>query len=234
MPRSHPAIETPADTPDVGTPATDATLVADRLLDAATRVLADEGAKAVSARRLAREIGTSTMAVYTHFGSMDDVFTRLWRRGFARFGAALHEPSLTDDPVADWLAQGWAYRRFALDNPHLYPLMFSEGLRAIHHGDPADAAAAYSTFEALLTRIQRCADAGRWAVDDVLSAGETVWATTHGFCSLEVTGYFGLTGRDPKAAFTGGCRRLALGFGDDPIQLERSLARARRRVTRTP
>jgi len=207
-------------------------LVADRLLDAATRVLSEEGAKAVTARRLEREIGTSTMAVYTHFGSMDDVFTQLWRRGFTRFGEALRGPRTTDDPVADWAAQGWAYRRFALANPHLYPLMFSQGLLAVRDGDTDDAAAAYATFEALLVRIQRCTDAGRWHVDDVFSAGETVWASTHGFCSIEVSGYFEGTGRDPIRVFTECCRRLALGFGDDPDELERSLARGRRRTPR--
>ncbi|HEU4841752.1 MAG TPA: helix-turn-helix domain-containing protein, partial [Ilumatobacteraceae bacterium] len=63
--------------------------VADRLLEAAARVLAEEGRDAVTARRLATEVGASTMAVYTHFGSMDELLLGLWREGFRRFGAAL-------------------------------------------------------------------------------------------------------------------------------------------------
>ena len=135
--------------------------VADRLLEAAARVLAEEGRDAVTARRLASEIGTSTMAVYTHFGSMDELLLHLWREGFARFGAALDGPPTTADPVADWVAQGWAYRRFALDNPHLYRVMFGDGLSGFHGNDPADEAAALATFQSLLTRLQRAADAGR-------------------------------------------------------------------------
>ena len=90
-------------------------------------MLADEGRPAVTARRLATEAGTSTMAVYTHFGSMEELFVQMCQEGFARFGVALETPGMTDDPVADWVTQGWAYRRFALDNPHLYRVMFGDG-----------------------------------------------------------------------------------------------------------
>ena len=57
------------------------------LIEAAARVLAEEGRPAVTARRLAAEVGASTMAVYTHFGSMDELLVRMCRDGFARFGA---------------------------------------------------------------------------------------------------------------------------------------------------
>ena len=41
-----------------------------RLVEVAADLLGEEGPAALSARRLAREAGTSTMAVYTHFGGM--------------------------------------------------------------------------------------------------------------------------------------------------------------------
>ena len=45
------------------------------------------------------------------------------REGLRQFDAALSlEP--TDDPVADLLAIGAAYRRYAIDKPHMYRLMF--------------------------------------------------------------------------------------------------------------
>ena len=42
----------------------------ERIINTAAQLLATEGA--VSARRLARELGTSTIVVYTHFGGMDE------------------------------------------------------------------------------------------------------------------------------------------------------------------
>jgi AcrR family transcriptional regulator len=209
--------------------------VADRLLAAAARLLAEEGRDAVTARRLASEIGTSTMAVYTHFGSMDDLLLHLWRDGFARFGAALDGPPTTADPVADWVAQGWAYRRFALDNPHLYQVMFGADLAAFHGNDPADEAAARATFQSLLSRLQRAADAGRLVVDDPELAGQVVWSLVHGHMTIELTGYFESTGRDPAEVYAECLLRIAVAYGADRQALVRSLEAAaprRRTVSR--
>jgi AcrR family transcriptional regulator len=197
--------------------------VADRLLEAAARVLSEEGRDAVTARRLAREVGASTMAVYTHFGSMDDLLIALWRAGFERFGAALDSPATTDDPVADWVAQGWAYRRFARDNRHLYRVMFGDGLSGFHGNDPADLAAARATFESLLSRLQRAADAGRLAIADLELAGQVVWSMVHGHMTIELTGHFEAAGRDPAVVYAECLRRMGLAFGDAPEALERSL-----------
>ena len=59
----------------------------ERIISTAARLLAVEGA--VSARLLARELGTSTMVVYTHFGGMDELTRQVMRRGFDGFGAEL-------------------------------------------------------------------------------------------------------------------------------------------------
>jgi AcrR family transcriptional regulator len=199
--------------------------VAARLIDAAARVLAEEGHAAVTARRLASEIGASTMAVYTHFGSMEDVLVHVWREGFARFGAALDGPATTDDPVADWLAQGWAYRRFALENRHLYRVMFG-GVVRVRFDDPADQAAAAATFTSLLARLQRAVDAGRLAIADVALAGQVVWSTVHGQVMIELDGYGVPLGHDAVTVYGECMRRLALGFGDDPAAFERSFTAA--------
>jgi AcrR family transcriptional regulator len=200
--------------------------VADRLLEAAARVLSEEGRDAVTARRLATEIGASTMAVYTHFGSMDELLVRLWREGFARFGAALDGPPTTTDPVADWAAQGWAYRRFALDNRHLYRVMFGDGLSGFHRQDPADEAAARATFESLLSRLQRAADARRLVIEDLGLAGQVVWSMVHGHMTIELTGYFEATGSDPAVVYAECLRRMGRAFDADPVDLDRSLAAA--------
>jgi AcrR family transcriptional regulator len=200
--------------------------VAARLIDAAARVLSEEGRDAVTARRLASEVGASTMAVYTHFGSMDELLLGLWREGFARFGAALDGPPETSDAVADWVAQGWAYRRFALENRHLYRVMFGDGLSGFHGNDPADEAAAMATFQSLLARLQRAADAGGLVIDDLALAGQVVWSMVHGHMTIELTGYFEAGGRDARVVYAESLRRLGLAFGDDPVALDASLAAA--------
>ena len=205
---------------------------AHRLLEVAARILAEEGESAVTARRLGAEVGASTMAVYTHFGGMDELLLQVWRDGFVRFGAALAEPPFSDDPMADFAQQGWAYRRFALENRHLYRVMFGDGLVTFRFDDPADQLVAWGTFESLLTRLRRAAELERLQLDDVELAGQVVWSTVHGHMTIELTGYFEALAQDPVPIYEECLRRLALAFGDRPDALARSLARARRRTRR--
>ncbi|HET6795126.1 MAG TPA: helix-turn-helix domain-containing protein, partial [Acidimicrobiales bacterium] len=80
------------------------------LIEAAARLVAEEGPSALSTRRLAAEVGTSTMAVYTWFGGMPQLLRALLREGFRRFGDRLRSVEPTDDPVADLGRLGIAYR----------------------------------------------------------------------------------------------------------------------------
>src|SRR5271169_1270063 len=106
----------------------------ERIINTAARLLATEGT--VSARRLARQLGTSTMVVYTHFGGMDELSRQVMRQGFEGFGTELDRGAVTDDAVADWMTYLWTYRRFARREPHLYAVMFGPGLAAFRLGDP--------------------------------------------------------------------------------------------------
>src|SRR5664279_2265537 len=78
----------------------------ERIVATAAQLLATEGS--VSARRLARELGTSTMVVYTHFGGMDELSRQVMRRGFGDFGTELDRGAVTDDAVADWMTYLWS------------------------------------------------------------------------------------------------------------------------------
>ena len=196
----------------------------------AARLLATEGA--LSARSLARELGTSTMAVYTHFGSMNELIRQVMRRGFENFGNELDRGKVTDDAVADWMTYLWNYRRFALREPHLYAVMFGPGLATFRLGDPADLVAARSTFVSLLRRIHACVNAGQWKVDDVTTAGEAVWSGVHGHTTLELTGFFDAVGRDPVRSYIEIHSRMSIGFGDTALATARSVSTARRRALR--
>ncbi len=97
--------------------------VRDELVHAAIALLDEHGPDALQTRKVAGAAGTSTMAVYTHFGGMRALIAAVAEEGLRQFDAALSVPQ-TDDPVADLLATGTAYRRYAIDRPHMYRLMF--------------------------------------------------------------------------------------------------------------
>ncbi|MBF6170116.1 TetR/AcrR family transcriptional regulator [Nocardia blacklockiae] len=54
------------------------------LLDAAQQIMLEEGYAAVSTRRLAARAGANSALVYYYFGTMDNLFVELFRRGAER------------------------------------------------------------------------------------------------------------------------------------------------------
>ena len=96
------------------------------LIEAAARLIATEGAAGLKLRRVAEEVGTSTMAIYTHFGGMPELRRAVRQEGFARLAARAAQLGESDDPVADLAGLGLAYHQVAMSNPHLYRAMYME------------------------------------------------------------------------------------------------------------
>ena len=95
----------------------------DDLVDAAVDLLTRDGAKALSVRKLAAAVGTSTMAVYTHFGNMAGLLEAMTDEATSRLTEAVTHVPHTDDPVAEFFVVGLAYYRFAMTNPQRYELI---------------------------------------------------------------------------------------------------------------
>jgi AcrR family transcriptional regulator len=154
------------------------------LLEAAARLLATQGAEALTTRRLAAEVGTSTMAVYTHFGGKPELMRALYVEGFARFAIRLAEAGTTDDPLADLIRLCGAYRAFALDNPNFYNLMFGRQASSFQPS-PEDGEKALKTLEVLIDAVARCVEADIFA-GEPLPLAVQIWVALHGAMSLEL------------------------------------------------
>lgn len=157
-----------------------------RLIEAAARLLGEDGPTALSTRRLARETETSTMAVYTHFGGMPALVGAVVAEGFARLEQRVGAVPATDDPLADLRAVAAAYRDNARDNPHLYAVMFGSvplGLELTDEqrevGRPA--------FEQLVAAVAR-AGAAELRVPPAEAAAQ-FWSALHGYVMLEHGGF---------------------------------------------
>jgi len=192
------------------------------LIEAAARLLARGGPPALTTRRLAEEVGTSTMALYTYFGGMEELRHAVRVEGFERLLGHLRSVPTTRDPVADLTALGWAYCFNALANPHLYRAIFLEAPG--REEDPVGGV----TFEQLLTGVTRCMDAGRFQTADADSLATQLWTAAHGMICAVLAGILTLeqvTGQLPAMALN-----LYVGFGDDARAARRSIERARRRM----
>lgn len=180
------------------------------LLDGARRVLAAEGPGALTVRRICAEAGVSTMGVYSRFGGKDGVIDALFIdafRGLATAIAGSQDPP-TDDHTERLLRGCRAYRRYALENPSYYLIMFE---RFLPDWTPSEAAAHQSdaAFDMLAEGLAAGVDAGAFVAADPRLAAHTIWAVCHGLVSLELQG---MVKADPDEAYELALRMIADGL----------------------
>ena len=212
--------------------------VREQLVEAGMRVLERDGMAALSARKLAAETGTSTMAVYTHFGGMTGLIDAIAGKAFVRFTAALTEVEQTDDPVADFFVMGVHYREFALANPQRYQMMFGTSADSLdrHHADltvtgsASDRAEFAVSFEALLEVVRRMIGAGRIRDDGASVVAGRLWCITHGAVLLEIAGFFGHEGHGVTEILAPITVDVLVGMGDDRKRTNQSLTEAVTRI----
>lgn len=157
--------------------------VRQRLIEAAARVLGEEGPSGLSTRKLAAEVGTSTMAVYTHFGSLPALVAAVADEGFARLAQHMAAAAHSDDAMADLAELAIAYRANALANPYLYAVMF--GHRDTEHISEHR----HNTFDELVAATQRAMDEGGLAPGDAEAVAAQLWSALHGYVTLELAGF---------------------------------------------
>ncbi len=186
--------------------------------EAAIRILGTEGRAALTARRLARDAGTSTTAVYTYFGSMDDVHRHVRGHAIRALLVALDAAAPTDDPVADLARAAAIHVEHGHRQPETYRIMFVDQ-PPDDTGDPGAA-----VFDRLAGLIDRCIADGRFHPDEAyrpaMWAGE-VWTAGHGAVLSALTGL--LQPEHARALHEDMLYRLCVGFGDDRRQARESV-----------
>lgn len=100
-----------------------------RLTDAAEELLKTGGVAALSIRAVADAAQTTTRAVYSVFGSKEEMVRALYRRSQAHFVAITRAAPEHVDPFENLLALTvHGFRAFARREPHLYRLIFERPL----------------------------------------------------------------------------------------------------------
>jgi AcrR family transcriptional regulator len=172
--------------------------IVERLVDAATSLLAEKGPSEIKARSVAEAAGVSTIAVYHYLGGLPELLQAVIDQGFRDLGRAFVTAPASDDPVTALFAMALASRAFAQRNPHLYDLMFGLSTRGSYR--PLQAApstaggrswefqAAYAHLVLLCVRLVR---SGRVrSTEDPEAVAPQLWSAVHGFVTLELGGQF--------------------------------------------
>ena len=153
------------------------------LLSAAATLLSREGPAALTVRRLAEAVNTSTKTIYTHFGGKDGLLEALYLHSFAELDQAFRKHAEVADPAKRLILMLDAYRSFALEEPALYDVMFGDLGRAweapIHARKQA-----WHSFETLRTAVFDNLPADR--TSEAQQVTYVLWAGAHGVVSLEL------------------------------------------------
>ena len=95
-----------------------AKLSRDRVIEAALRIMDEEGLDAVSMRRVAHELGVEAMSLYHHVGDKDELLDGICERVMGDF----EFPELTGDWAQDCRAGARAWRRLMQKHPEVIEL----------------------------------------------------------------------------------------------------------------
>lgn len=205
-----------------------------RLIDTATKLLAEQGPSAVQARSIAKEAQVSTMAVYSSFGGMPELLGAVAAHGFRTLAAAFDGAPKTGDPVADIFVLALTHRAVAKQNPHLYDLMFGLSTRGAYRAielelpaSPDGLSAAYqATYAHLVEAAGRLVDAGRVRKESPAVIAAQLWSYVHGFVSLELAGHLAQFDDYVQKVLLPLGLNMAVGLGDSPALAKKSIVAA--------
>jgi AcrR family transcriptional regulator len=159
------------------------------LLDAAERLITEGGASALSVRAVADEVGTTTRAVYSLFGSKAGLLEALGVRLFELLSTAVNGVKLTKDPIADVVTASLeGFRRTALTHTALYNLVFLRVVPDLQLSDEFAAIArqTFTQLEVLVGRLTKRSSSAKTTFN-----AQLIHALTEGLVGMELRGSLG-------------------------------------------
>ncbi len=158
------------------------------LIEAAEQRIDDGGLNALSLRKLANDVGVTTMASYHHFANKQALLVQVAINGFGdleqRISQAMEETSTPAEAVDRMML---AYYKFARERPHVYHLMFGQEINEEKQTMPEFKQAAQRGFYILARAIKIHMDQSGHELDSD-AVGLCLWAILHGRVCLATEG----------------------------------------------
>jgi AcrR family transcriptional regulator len=215
------------------------------ILAVAREHLAKEGAAALSLRSVARDLELAPSALYRYFDGRDALLSALIMAAYESLAAEAERAAgqaqhAGGTDAERWLETPCAIRRWALERPHEWGLIF--GTPVPGYEAPQDTVEPYARVASALARpVIEAKAAGRLQQPDAPSSAGSdqlrravapvaeglgldmpvemvarfvqAWTTLVGIVSLEVFGHWRNTILDPEAFFEATMRDVAKGLG---------------------
>jgi AcrR family transcriptional regulator len=160
------------------------------ILDAARTLFVERGIEAVSMREIARQINYSATTLYHHFADKEALLQAVCDEDFLKLARGMREVMQLPNLIERIQALGKGYAMFALQHPSHYRLMFMTprtpcnlDATKIQQGNIEQDA--YAQLK-LVVKEAFDADLFRPEISHYELVAQTLWASTHGVCSLEI------------------------------------------------
>lgn len=196
----------------------------ERLIEEAQKMLSEDGYHGVSLRVLTRNVGTSTNAVYTLFGSKEALMAEVAVRQLDRMLGEDYDPNTSEDPRADLLKLARHYRNHATTDPRSFSGTFETMEESQRPGSLTDrinpevkniSTRMYEPLKQLCTRI---AEEMPQLELDATDMAIALWSVIHGFVGLENSGALPVSKENYNELFDRSVNALYLGWiASDPV-----------------
>lgn len=153
------------------------------LVEAARRILEEEGPNALSLRAVAREAGVSPAAPYHHFKDKAELLRAVADEGWLMLDAAMAKAKAEAPSIREAMnALGVAYVCFARENPALYRVMYDTARDAEALPEHMQASDESAYCKVRDTLVEAGADPS--AAVDLELATTAAWCAAHGLAEM--------------------------------------------------
>jgi AcrR family transcriptional regulator len=183
-----------------------------KIASAARRLLDEEGAEAVTMRRVADAAGITAMAIYRHFPDRAGLLNAVADQGFEELAEQLAGMRFSGGIEERLSRMGETYLDYALKSPRLFELMFlkpREGARKY----PRDFKAGRSpTANLMVDVLKEGMESGYFLDDDPWEITFEMGALSHGLIMLYLGGRMNMSAARFRALYQRSFRRYIHGI----------------------
>lgn len=147
------------------------------IIQSALQIAQREGWSQVTTRRITKEFGYTTSAIYHYLGGKDQLLTELQRQGFIQLKEVIQAvvAHCLDDPKKQLRAVSVAFWEFAHHNRALYQLMFGLASVSCQGSSDAEVHQAGHTVQKVLSQLSKA---------PVMGLFLNWWALVSGFVAI--------------------------------------------------
>ncbi|HMF71504.1 MAG TPA: TetR/AcrR family transcriptional regulator [Flavitalea sp.] len=158
------------------------------ILEAAFKIVKNEGWQALSMRKIAEEIEYTAPIIYEYFANKEAILEELNRKGFILLTRKMQEASDQVESTEDKLEAVWmAYWNFAFAEKELYQLMFGVSMNCCMQQKGPEIAGPTNLVNDLISKLTQGVEEIEEQESEICRWYYTYWSIVHGLISINLT-----------------------------------------------